>query len=595
MEDAIQSILTRLDSMDKKIESMGRQQPMTFYNRNRLPAPRSFAPHTFAQAVSGGNEQPTPQGQTWRTVQTRKQKQYNARIPQQHPHPITQPTPGQRQHSNQPHPQHNPSTNRNNQPTQTRQNQSHTHHTDNPIFAPLLKMLYRGTQLRHHANNWGTLPNPVERRIHQLFEFLTPPVPTDEIKSELDSLMNSLKHDIRSTVLTHINTQIAINNSNLKQATIQDDDREAARGLAEKVLRKQYGRKANQQHLDEWLAADMAIVGLSNKKTIASDNTAATTPSVDESATVVLQAASSEDAMEAQDCTQQNRKRRRDSTETAVPISNRFEVLTDEPEELNETTETNPKKILATSPKNNKQNIIITSPKNDIQNAIINTNDDSMVTEVAANHESEDTWSMTSSQCDALLASQKTTNSLNHSTTQPHKAIFIHENQPKSQWKLTVRNSPVTVLLTDSNFRLSSNIPIPDDWEIHVYPGCTFMHATKLLRTAEIPSCVKDIVLAVGINNRGWNFTKSVKPDWNKMITQARSLKQNVHFLGVSTTNPCETIKTVNEEAKKQFGQKFIAPLPEDQVTIPSTDPHKIHHDKTTVAKIIDSIKFHLN
>jgi len=474
-------------------------------------------------------------------------------------------------------------------------NKPQMHHTDDPAFSQLLKMLYRGTQLRHHAGNWSTLPGRVEQRITQLFQYLTPPVPTAELKAQLDSVMISLKSDIRSTILTHLNIQTDINNNKLKQATIQESDRKAASELAERVIMKKFGRKASKQQLSEWLAADLSVVGPNHSTTTSSTSASSTSATssttsltshqtVDSSETVPASAATSI-AEEVPDKSQASRKRRRHSDGFAVPVLNRFSPLPVEPTELDEPvdsadTVTNPSKILATSPTNNNRN------------AENNNNNDTINTDTDLND--DDTWSMTSSQCDQILSSQQSSNPSNQSSSHPVQ-VFVHDNQPKCRWKLQVNNSPSTVLLTDSNFRLANDIPIPEDWEIHVYPGNSFLNTANLLKTADIPNCVKNIVLAVGINHRGWSFCKSVRTDWNKMLAQTNSLKPAIHFLGVSTASPNETIKTINEEGKKRFGGKFIPALPEAQVTISPTDPFKIHHDKVTVEKIINSIKIHLN
>src|ERR1700761_8039710 len=64
-------------------------------------------------------------------------------------------------------------------PQQRQQQQQIRYHTDNASFGDILKQLYRGTQLRNHSRNWDNLPEPVQRRINQLFRFLTPPMSQD--------------------------------------------------------------------------------------------------------------------------------------------------------------------------------------------------------------------------------------------------------------------------------------------------------------------------------------------------------------------------------------------------------------------------------
>jgi hypothetical protein len=447
----------------------------------------------------------------------------------------------------------------------------------------------------------------VERKINQLFEFLTPPVQTDELKEQLESLKSSVKNDIRTTIVTHLNTQSDINTKKLAESTFKKNDMVAARELAEKVILKKYGRKASRQNLNAWLAADLSAMGQETTAPTTVTNHTDTPPKPSTHTNNDETAASLATNNTCWETPQTSRKRRRDSPATTVPVSNRFSALTDETEGSEVLTEadtaTNPKKLLARSPIMNNNNNM-----NNNRNDNTDTNNISIVANININEDKADaeiddaeTWSMTSSQCDHLLASQPSISSTRSSLPNPyvnlstHSNVTVYDSNNKRQWRLHIKNSPNTVIIADSNFRLAKDIPLPDDWEVHVYPGNNFLHTTNLLKTATIPNCVKNIVLAVGINNKGWNFTISSKPDWNKMLSEAKKVKPAVHFLGVSTVNPSESIKTINQEGKKNFGAKFITALPEDQVTVSPSDPFKIHHDRVTVEKIINSIKIHLN
>ena len=497
-------------------------------------------------------------------------------------------------HPRQPH--------RHNHHSQSRQPPQQQYRANDPDFAHLLKLLYRGTQLRHHANNWATLPKPVEKRIRDLFEFLTPPVPTDELKTQLDSIQSSIMHDIRTCILTHINTQSNINNKQLRERKINETDRDAARGLAERVIRRKYGRKASQQNLNAWLAADLSVMGqgtgTSTEPNHAEPIVQATTSTNHTESSIIQESNNT-----SSDTPQTNRKRRRDSPVNTLPVSNRFSVLTDDPDQiesvesevLTDTDVTNPKKLLARSPETIR-NINIVGNKN-----VANNNP--TVDLFSLQTDFDDALSMPPPpQCDQLLASQATISSnrlsLRNSSYRkqtPNKNVIIHDDKSKSDWKLDIKGSPYTVLITDSNFRLASHdIPIPDDWEIHVYPGNYFAHTAKILKTATIPDCVEYLILAVGINHKGWKFETSTKPDWNKMVAEAKKMKETVLFLGVSTVNPPESIKAINENGMRTFHHNFIPALPEDQVTISPIDPFNVHHDKITVEKIIKSIRIHL-
>jgi len=547
--------------------------PAVFVNKTRQLHANTAQRPSYSDVVRGNFVQkPTTQPAQYHQA-THHHNHHNRRQPPHHHNHHTNPR--QPHHHPQPRQPHHPN----------HQLPQQQYRANDPGFAHLLKLLYRGTQLRHHANNWGTLPKPVEKKIKDLFEFLTPPVPTDELKSQLDSMRSSIAHEIRSCILSHINTQTTINSKQLGEHAINESDRDAARGLAERVVRRKYGRKASQQNLDAWLAADLSVMGRGTTSTNHTEPIVQLTNNT------------------SSDTPQTNRKRRRDSPPvSAVPVSNRFSVLTENPAESEDPTDpdvTNPKKLLARSPETNRHDNIDGSNNNRNDNIDNNTSNNptdcfTLLTDF------DDTLSMPPpSQCDRLLTSKPTVSlnrlSLPHSFYRKQKNVIIHDNTSKSRWKLVIKNSPSTVLVTDSNFRLAHDIPIPDDWEIHVYPGNNFAHTTNILKTATIPDCVKNVILAVGINNKEWKFETSTRPDLNKMVVEAKKMKPSVHFLGVSTVDPPASIKMINESGRRNFGDKFIPALPEDQVTISPIDPLGIHVDKVTVQKIINSIKDHLN
>ena len=125
--------------------------------------------------------------------------------------------------------------------------------TSNAAFGTVLKQLYRGTQLRHHITSWENVPKPVNKKIDELFAFLTPPVPDDELRARLDSLKLSIKQDIKTIIKTRINTQLDINTKYLNDTFLNDTDKQAAKELAHRVISRKYGRRTTANNIKEWL------------------------------------------------------------------------------------------------------------------------------------------------------------------------------------------------------------------------------------------------------------------------------------------------------------------------------------------------------
>jgi hypothetical protein len=197
--------------------------------------------------------------------------------------------------------------------------------------------------------------------------------------------------------------------------------------------------------------------------------------------------------------------------------------------------------------------------------------------------------------CSRIHIEPEPTTPASTSSNTDHLRRFVYDNKKKTEWELNIHKQPTTLILGDSNMKLARNIP--DDWEIHAYPGAYLSHAAILLQTKDLPESIKNIVVAVGVNNRSWKYTVSTKPDLTRVGTRAKALGGRVHFLGISTSGlpsfQDTNIKQLNTDARSSFGRNYIHPLPTEQVIIAPSDP--IHHDQSTVDRIIDSIKCHLN
>ena len=146
-----------------------------------------------------------------------------------------------------------------------------------------------------------------------------------------------------------------------------------------------------------------------------------------------------------------------------------------------------------------------------------------------------------------------------------------------------------TLIIADSNLRRAGNLR--SEMELHVFPGSKLHHITRILNSAVINSNVKNILIAVGINNKSSNpYTCSA--DLTNIVDVCKNLNRTCHFLGVSHRDlPVReriNIDELNQMASKLLKTGYIPPLSTQQVVISAGDRrHRIHHDDNTVSKII--------
>ena len=183
------------------------------------------------------------------------------------------------------------------------------------------------------------------------------------------------------------------------------------------------------------------------------------------------------------------------------------------------------------------------------------------------------------------------------SGTDPQMEATYHDGRLKSKWSVSPRPSTRVLVLGDSNMKLAKT-PLNSEYEIHAFSGAYIAHMYTILSQSELDPPISDVVIAVGINHGEASFDFATLPDLRKLARQAETLDEHVrvHFLGISTPEEANAnIRDLNRAACQGFGDRYIPPLPVDQVSICRTDNSGIHHDSGTVHRILKSIKTHLS
>src|ERR1700761_5297721 len=683
MAATLNSILARLEAMENRFQSAtGNRDTRTYSDVVKTSTKNNYMNNKNVQQLPIQREQIQPQRlqqqrqplllqppQPWvpRPTQTRL-----PRPPQPRPflpiRPLLRP-PQQRQppqhhqqkrHQQRAQPQHQQREQK--QKQQQQQQQQIRYHTDNASFGDILKQLYRGTQLRNHSRNWVNLPEPVQKRINQLFRFLTPPMSQDEeLEAGLENLKQTLMVELKIIIKTHLNKQQAINNHKMKNTRISEKDKQAAKEIAVKVTLRKYGRKGCGAHIAQWVEEDLEMMGRASSSSKILQHSETTTPGLSKKRQRDSPGATTESR------TKKHTHQPHTSTASSMPAESPLTSTTSptpaephtstasltpvephpsttsptpaephtstasptpliephpsttsstptEPSSTTSLTPNEPPHTPTTSPTPAQPHPSTTSPTpaQPHPSTTSLTPAEPTPTEVqqrdapvfkipepVSAEEGDEDLTDTSMSSQISVEPEPTTSSTITPTNTDRLRKFVYNSKNKGMWKLNVRHKPTTLVLGDSNMRLARNIP--DDWEIHVYPGAYLRHAVSLLQTTGLPDSIKNIVVAVGVNHRSMEYA-STKLEFGRVRAQAKILGgKQLHFLGVSTSSGLSTteaanIRQLNADAGSSFGnRKFIRPLPTEQVTIAPSDPFRIHHDHPTVDRVIESIKVHLN
>jgi len=93
---------------------------------------------------------------------------------------------------------HNGGNGRQNNRENGRQNEPNgVYWSNNEDFKPMLKTLFKCSQVRHHLRNWSELPYPIDNRISEIFGFLSPPAPNEILKKDLHHTAGRWKKELQ--------------------------------------------------------------------------------------------------------------------------------------------------------------------------------------------------------------------------------------------------------------------------------------------------------------------------------------------------------------------------------------------------------------
>jgi hypothetical protein len=498
--------------------------------------------------------------------------------------------------------------------------------------ASLAHQLYRCVQLRQHSRSWSSLPRGVDAQVDGLFKSITPPAPTIPFWDEMERLQGNLVSDIKSAVAQHITHTLAETRQLLTEANPVGLDR--ALREADQLLARRH-KKISAYNRKTWLAEESALVGtgvhliatppvhnehthmqsgastyaqaVNNTRDIRTPDTHAANSTEVCSLAAELEIETSSHTSQADSVAftmVAHGARKRSNAEVSpttppLPVRNRFAALDNYVLETPEKRRLIVRSRSLERPKSGTSEPCILEEAADLpefdhtysssqpSNSRAGQDDGTRIQEEMDDTVEDDVESVAEEPAAAAAAA-----------THPGTNKVVHFNTAhKFSWKLkSLTNDAHTLILADSNMRGASSVKT--GYELHVYPGCKLHHAEHMIKSAVINSSVRNIVIAVGINNRS-DPAHTLTATLQSIIDTCKNLRTTCHFLGVSTDGslpPRENnnVDGLNRMARDLFrSAAYVRPLASSAVSISLNDKFHIHHTTQTVDAIIDTIYKH--
>lgn len=488
---------------------------------------------------------------------------------------------------------------------ESRRQPDHSDH-GNRDFNQLAFSLYRICQLKHHGKIWNQLPAKLRAYLHEFFLLISPPMPDQMLSNDLRMLFNETADKVQQVVTRHLDRKL--DDTKRVVSRCNPHAKEEAAAKARELLHTRLGRKIRQDNIDAWLDEALRSTGSGGESNPvhAEPPTARTAEERAPSDNSIVPPPPPPPEEEEMQLVTRKRKARQEASPQPGPIttSNRYASLDDEttPDDEPTAAYTSPPPVAS-----KRKNVAPTPPASYI---------DLSATSPPADEEGASGWAveglpivMRSQPTPPRHASPPPSQPL--ATTQPAtltNSTGIPTIHPagnavqKANWTVSMRPGAETLVLADSNFRRMQDIP--DDWDVHVYPGANWNHGygilSKYAKDAQAPR-PKRIVLALGLNNRAQSSV-SWRHDMSRCHSTATKLTEDTFVLGVSTTVrsslsfvELRNIEDMNGAAMKLAPARFIPPLLDEEVNILANDLAQIHHTCETIEAIKMSIQKFLN
>lgn len=413
--------------------------------------------------------------------------------------------------------------------------------SNNDDFAAVSKCLYRIVQLHHHNKNWEQLPRSISERLQRLATDINPPLADDDFRCNIRTATERFSREIVGVVQTHLQRKLAAKET--EAAALDPSDLDRAKSIAAKYVDVRLGKRLESSRRTQLLDRAAASIGhlrQSQPLTEKGPQRSTTSPPPSPANNEWIEVNGPGGRRTAKP--PPDSRKRALSTPQTTPVTNRFEVLSDDE-----------------------------SSRNDV--------------------EPDD---LTPRPSPTRPAKKPKTKSSAHSPTKGKPVnIFIG---PKSEWKIVPRPETTSIIVGDSNLRHATDIP--DGWEVHCLPGARFDHVAGALHRLERTGPHKyTVAIQAGINHRNDSDEDALAATIDDLCRLAdnHSSIQNVFHVGISATSSMshterDVISNINDRFKFNLSGDYCSlPLRTEEVQT-LDDRHGIHYTPTTIDNIVKSL-----
>jgi len=440
--------------------------------------------------------------------------------------------------------------------------------SDNPDFRELIKTMNQGARLYHAQNHWESLPITLDKAVDRISSSVRPPMPDETLSRHITRAANSFKEAIRHSVNEHLVRKSTQTRRTLQQLDPQDENQ--AKSIVRRQLLRTNGRMTPSM-ADELLnTVSLDLGGHNNHRWQDPPGGGARPPPPPQDQTITIQNRFQilqdmdtmdlpEEDPEPMPPRQTRRKAISPTGELETPkrtkrgLEEHFAIPTGVPPSINTMGSAGPQPTSAHPvPSTSTADVEQTSPETDRR---------------------PPTPAVTPTMPPNI---------------RPRLSIFFRDR--KQDWAIPeVRDDEDILFLTDSNGRNLARFT-PSNWRVACYSGATINHAREILQRTPLPTQVKRILIAVGINDR-----ENLNPTTMNSITRLKETltlyRRQATILGIphfagEPNDITNATKSLNNTFADLFGADFI-PLPAEFHATPAKENDQYHYSTGTAHTLV--------